>query len=208
MDEEKVKIQIGANIASHRKKQGWTQVGLAERINYSDKAVSKWERGESIPDVITLMLLAKEFGITINELVAVAADFDTEPKLKKVDRRVILRLCNILVWFIALFAFIVLASFSLPYWWAPFIYAIPITAIVQLCLRCAWHDFRYNRLLISLIAWGSLASIFITFLILFNVQLWLLFLLGIPGQIAILLWFRMFVPVEETKNAISEDSHG
>ena len=55
MDDEKIKGQIGANIAERRKAAGMTQAGLAEKINYSDKAVSKWERGESVPDVLTMM---------------------------------------------------------------------------------------------------------------------------------------------------------
>lgn len=45
MEDEKLKLQIGANIAAYRRRAGWTQAGLAGRLNYSDKAVSKWERG-------------------------------------------------------------------------------------------------------------------------------------------------------------------
>ena len=70
MDAEKLKNLIGKNIAAYRKQAGLTQAGLAEKLNYSDKAVSKWERGESIPDVITLAQLAEQFEITVNELVA------------------------------------------------------------------------------------------------------------------------------------------
>ena len=61
MNDEKLKNQLGANIASYRKSQGLTQAGLAEKLNYSDKAVSKWERGESAPDVLTLVQLAELF---------------------------------------------------------------------------------------------------------------------------------------------------
>ena len=68
MDDEKLKYQIGANIAAYRKRAGLTQLALAEKLNYSDKAVSKWERGESVPDVLTLMQLAAQFGITVNDL--------------------------------------------------------------------------------------------------------------------------------------------
>ena len=68
MDDEKLKYQIGANIAAYRKQAGLTQAGLAEKLNYSDKAVSKWERGESVPDVLTLVVLAEQFGITVNDL--------------------------------------------------------------------------------------------------------------------------------------------
>ena len=69
MNDEKLKLQIGANIAAYRKRAGLTQAGLGTKLNYSDKAVSKWERGESIPDVLILMQLADLFGITVNDLV-------------------------------------------------------------------------------------------------------------------------------------------
>ena len=59
MDDEKLKKQIGANIISYRKRFQMTQAGLAEKLNYSDKAISKWERGESVPDVLTLMQIAE-----------------------------------------------------------------------------------------------------------------------------------------------------
>ena len=64
MEDEQVKARIGANIAYYRKQAGLTQVGLAEKLNYSDKAVSKWERGDSIPDVLTL-----EFGYPSQQFV-------------------------------------------------------------------------------------------------------------------------------------------
>ena len=70
MNDEKLKSQIGANIALYRKNAGLTQAGLAAKLNYSDKAISKWERGESIPDVITLLTLAEQFEITVNDLLA------------------------------------------------------------------------------------------------------------------------------------------
>ena len=73
-----------------------------------------------------------------------------------------------------------------------FVYAIPITAIVLLSLRSAWHDFRWNKALISTIVWGSLLSVFVSLWVWVDLVVWKIFLLGIPGQIAILLWFRMF----------------
>ena len=203
MDEEKVKIQIGNNIAAFRKEKGWTQAGLAMRINYSDKAVSKWERGESVPDALTLMLLAEQFGVTVNDLLASNEQIPQPKPTVRADRRIILRLCSVLVWFIALLFFVILASFSVPFFWVPFVYAIPISAIVQLSIRSAWGDYRLNRLMISFIVWGSLLSIFVTLQIFFHRWFWLIFLLGIPGQIAIWLWFRMYRPVHE-----QEETHG
>ena len=68
MNDEKLKNQLGRNIAAFRKRYGMTQAALAEKINFSDKAVSKWERGESVPDVLTLTELARLFHITVDDL--------------------------------------------------------------------------------------------------------------------------------------------
>ena len=68
MDSEKIKSQIGNNIAAYRKQSNMTQAELAERLNYSDKAVSKWERGESLPDVMTLIQLAQVLGVSVDHL--------------------------------------------------------------------------------------------------------------------------------------------
>lgn len=208
MDDEKLKLQIGANIAAYRKNAGLTQAALAEKVNYSDKAVSKWERGESIPDVLTLMQLAEQFGITVNDLLADPNALPGNPgKLekamtqvsekalkKKANKNVILALSSTLVWFVALFAFVILSSFDFleKYSCLLFFVAIPANAIVLLSLRSAWHDFRWNKALISIIVWGSLLSIYMTLLSVWNYNFWKIFLLGIPGQIAIFLWFRMF----------------
>ena len=211
MDGENLKYQIGANIAAYRKRTGLTQAGLAEKLNYSDKAVSKWERGESVPDVVTLVQLAEQFGVTVNDLlvdpnalpenpgtIEKAIVHVSEKALKrKADKRIILRLCTTLVWFVALFIFVVVSSIGIPNSWVAFIYAIPANAIVLLSLRSAWHDFRWNRALISIIVWGSLLSIYMSLLLFFRWNVWKIFLLGIPGQIAIFLWFRMFRPTKE-----------
>ena len=116
MDSEKLKYQIGANIAAYRKQANMTQAGLAQRINYSDKAVSKWERGESVPDVTTLVMLAEQFGVTVNELLVDpdALPEDSESNLekamtqvsekalkRKANKNVILALSSTLVWFVA-----------------------------------------------------------------------------------------------------------
>ena len=213
MDDEKLKRQIGANIAAHRKNAGLTQAGLAEKLNYSDKAVSKWERGESVPDVLTLMALAEQFGITVGDLLADPEALPGNPgKLekamtqvsekalkRKANKNVILALSSTLVWFIALVAFVILSSFDFleKYSCLLFFVAIPANAIVLLSLRSAWHDFRWNKALISIIVWGSLLSIFAVIQAVWSYNFWKLFLLGIPGQIAIFLWFRMFRPAKE-----------
>ena len=210
MNDEKLKHQIGANISAYRKREGWTQAQLAEKLNYSDKAVSKWERGESVPDVLILADLAELYGITVNDLlvdpnalpeqtgaVQHAMEQVVEKTLKrKANKNTILQLSSVLVWFVALLIFVVLDTIGVPHSYLAFFYAVPANAIVLLSLRSAWHDFRWNKMLISGIVWGSLLSIYITATF-WNFYLWKIFLLGILGQIAIFLWFRMFRPVKE-----------
>lgn len=213
MDDEKLKKQIGANIASYRKHMQLTQAGLAEKLNYSDKAVSKWERGESAPDVQTLVQIAELFEISVNDLLVDPNKLPDNPGRvervmgravektlkRKADKKIILMLSSLLVWFVALFLFVILSSLNIPMTWMAFIYSIPVNAIVLLSLRSAWHDFRWNQGLISTIVWGSLLSVYMSLLIFFRINMWRLFILGIPGQLAVLLWFRLYhkVPKED-----------
>lgn len=64
------KERLGAFIAESRRDQNMTQRDLAERLHITDKAVSKWERGLSYPDVTLLEPLAEVFGLGVEELVA------------------------------------------------------------------------------------------------------------------------------------------
>jgi len=220
MDDEKLKKQIGVNIATYRKLGRMTQAALAEKLNYSDKAVSKWERGESVPDVLTLIQLAELFEVSVDDLLK---DPDALPEnqgkleramgravektlKRKADKRVILNLSSLLVWIVALALFIILSLFDMPNIWPIFVYAIPADAVVRLSLCSAWREFRWNCLLVSVIMWGGLLSIFSAVICCVSAALFFrmlrIFLLGIPGQLAILLWFRMFRKVP------TEDAHG
>ena len=217
MNDEKLKSQLGANIVAYRKRSGLTQARLAEKLNYSDKAVSKWERGESMPDVLTLVQLAELFGTTVDELIRDpneipentggliehAMEAAVEKTLKrKANKKVILGLSSLLVWFVALLVFVVVSSLDIPRSWIAFLYAIPADAIVQLSLRSAWRDFRLNKTLISIIMWGGLLSLYVSLRLFVHVDIWKLFLLGIPGQVAVFLWFRMY------RKSIMEEKHG
>ena len=206
MDSEKLKILIGSNISAYRRQIGLTQAELAEKLNYTDKAVSKWERGESVPDVITLVQLAELFGISMDELVGNAQPAKKPKKEAKVrtkrqmDRNVIQLLVSLLVWFVALFVYVVLSSLGIPKTWIGFLYAVPVNAIVLLSLRSAWRKFNWNFVLVSLIVWGSLVSFYMTMLIFAGFNIWKLFLLGGLGQIAVLLWFRLGRGSKENEN--------
>ncbi len=213
MNDEKLRLQLGKNIAAFRKSSGMTQVALGEKINFSDKAVSKWERGESLPDLPTLLQLAAVFDVTVDDLLkdpyALPEDVGAVERVmekavertlkRKADKRIIGGLCAVLVWFVAMLSFVLCASFGLWESWLAFVYAGPVTCLVLLCLYSAWRDYRRNKILISGMMWGVLASVYLTVLIATTMNMWMLFLLGIPGQAAIILWFRLFrkVPAEE-----------
>lgn len=212
MTNEELKIRIGANIARLRKQSRMTQAELAERLNYSDKAVSKWERAESMPDVLTLMLLAEQFGTDVNELLsdpnapasaAEAPHTNAKPKketpltsatemLRSVDKGTIQKLSSILVWVVAMFIWLVLDSFHIPYSWLVFVAAVMANAIVLLSLRSVWKLYGINRILISIIMWTALLFLYLLLLVTTGVHVWRIFLMGLLGQAAILFWFKLF----------------
>ena len=192
MNDDKLKKQIGANIAAYRKSMGLTQVGLAEKLNYSDKAVSKWERASP----------GRSYELPANtgkvEQVMSAA---VERAMKrKANKRIILGLCTLLVCFVAILLFVIFSSLDVPKSWIAFIYAIPVDAIVRLSLRSAWNDFRHNQWLVSAVMWGVLLSVFMSLLLFAEFNLWKIFLLGIPGQLAIFLAFRLRKNPKEDNN--------
>ena len=221
MNNDELKLRVGANIARLRKDRGLTQAELAERINYSDKAVSKWERAESLPDVLTLLNLAEQLGTDLNTLTGTAAPepapepipepvplpepepVPEETPVKKLTRRyaadkgVIQKLSSILVWVVALFLYMVLDAFGVKNLWLLFVVAVPVNAIVLLSLRSAWKLYGWNRILISIIMWGFLLTIYLLLLVVGKVNVWKILPMGLLGQMAILLWFKMFRPVEE-----------
>lgn len=197
MESENLKYKVGANIAELRRQRGMTQAELAAKLNYSDKAVSKWERGESIPDVMTLMQIAKVFGITMDDLLGTTGTLaQSEAVEKRIARSksrhsTILMLSSLLVWFVAMTVYVVLSSFGMPKSAVSFVYCIPVNAIVLLILLSCWRDFRWNRVLISVIVWGILLSIYVTLLVFTGANVWKIFLLGIMGEAAVWLWFRL-----------------
>ena len=217
MNNEELKSRVGANIARLRRDRGLTQAELAERINYSDKAVSKWERAESLPDVLTLISLAEQLGTDLNTLTGLPAAPQPEPepvpepaapeippepekpakKRYTADRGVIQKLSSILVWVVALFLYMVLDEFGIKNLWLLFVVAVPANAIVLLSLRSAWKLYGWNRFLISVIMWGFLLVIYLLLLLTAKVNVWKILPMGLLGQAAIILWFKMFRPVKE-----------
>lgn len=189
-----LKNVIADNISDLRKKAGMTQLELAERINYSDKAISKWERGEGIPDVTVLAHLSDIFGVNLDYFIREDHAADTEvpvSKKKKQKRSIITALSVSLVWLIATILFVTLgiARENIGHSWLSFVFAVPVTAIVILVFNSVWGNRRKNYPIISVLVWSFLIAVFSVFALSgYSPYLWLIFVLGIPAQIIILLW--------------------
>ena len=190
---EDLKAIIAKNITELRKKNNMTQIELAEKINYSDKAVSKWERGESVPDISVLKQIADMFSVTVDYLINEEHIKEEEETRHYTGRRLrnrmlITAISITLVWFVAIFIYsnVDLVVSGKPHW-LTFLYAVPASMIVWLVFNTIWFNRRRNFLIISLLMWSALACFYISMQV-FGFDLWLFFLLGIPGQIIIILW--------------------
>ena len=201
MDDDKLKNLIGKNIAAHRKRCGLTQLGLAEKLNYSDKAVSKWERGESVPDITVLKSIADMFGVTVDYLITsdhseseLESDDGSEVAEQRARKRKRMRvmiagMSVLLVWLIAavIFVPIDIALSDVFLHWLAFVYAVPVSMLVWLIFNALWFNKRRNYLIISLMVWTMLIATHLNVL-LCGYNVWQIYLLGIPGQLIIILW--------------------
>ncbi len=203
---------IAANIVLLRRDANMTQLELAEKLNYSDKAVSKWERGESIPDITVLKQIADLFQVSLDFLVQAEHPVKHEAK-QTLRQRIrnhgfITGICVLLVWLIATLVFVVLdiSIKNITAHWLCFIYAVPVSMIVWLVFNSIWFKPHRNFLIVSLLVWSILIALYLTFL-LCSMNLWQLFFLGIPGQFIILMWSRVRRPAKNSAApSASEDT--
>ena len=195
---EDIKLIIAQNIVSLRKKHDLTQAELAEKLNYSDKAISKWERAESTPDIAVLKSIADLFDVTVDYLLRAEHESSEEPSGDGRDgiiehirrkRRVITVMSVLIVWVISTIVFVILDLSLTDTWghWLCFAYAVPTGALVWLVLNSVWGNRRKNYIIISLMMWSLLLAIHISILC-GGINAWQMYLLGIPGQVIICLW--------------------
>lgn len=194
---EDLKPIIAKNITVLRQNAKMTQFDLAEKLNYSDKAISKWERAESIPDVSVLKSIADLFGVTVDYLLQeghtdLPQHEDDIAVVRHRNHMVITGLSVLLAWFLATSCFVILDFLGerMVLRWLPFLYAVPVSMIVWLIFNSIWFNTRRNYLIISLLMWTALISAVLTVLAAGH-SAWTLLALGIPGQVIILVWSRL-----------------
>ena len=180
----------GNIIKNSREKNNMTQAELAEKLNYSDKSISKWERGDGVPDVIVMNKIAELFGVTLNDLVS-----DEKPKLPRkkphLTNRIIIPLLSVgLVFLIASIAFFVLRMVDV---WVDksallFAYAVPISLIVMLVFSEIWWVLTARLLTLSGLIWSFFICIRLTVA---NEDINYIFIIAAILQVITVLWFVM-----------------
>lgn len=188
---------IAENIVKLRTSSGLTQLGLAEKLAYSDKAVSKWERAESLPDVAVIKQIADMFGVTVDWLLCPHTDDEKAPDTdghRLANRKRIALLSVLGVWFAAVLAFVIMliACEETDGLWLAFVAAVPLSAIILIVFNSIWGRIVRNMLYISILIWSLIAFIFLLIMVMTGKNLWMLFLIGIPLEAAVIIWHRMY----------------
>ncbi len=188
---KELRAVIAKNIQVLRTENKLTQLDLAEILNYSDKAISKWERAEAIPDITVLKQLADYFGVTVDYLLEEehTAHLSQKRVQKLIDRnRLVIALVSIVgVFALATVAFSLLFIINIPSPWLSFVYALPIASIVALVLSSVWGKKKYTLTVISVLIWSILVSAYLTLLMYLDTNWWALFLVGVPSQMIVLI---------------------
>ena len=192
---KELKDTVAEKIAFLRKANKLTQAELAEKLNYSDKSVSKWERGEAMPDVEVLVAIARLFGVSLDYLVSADEVETPRPasKWQRHNRAIISGLAVLTVWVIATIVFSFCLMLAHKNIWITFLWAVPTSAIVAIVFNGIWGKRFVTFILCSVLVWSIIMSVYLQFLFFFSssYNLWQLFLVGIPAQTVIVLWSRL-----------------
>ncbi|MDD6261155.1 MAG: helix-turn-helix transcriptional regulator [Clostridiales bacterium] len=188
-----IKQNIADNLIKLRTSAGITQAQLAESLSYTDKAVSKWERAESIPDITVLKRIADRFEVTVDWLITDHGSNTPAPdkeaqRTRSRNHLLITLLAVVCVWFVATLVFVALGALDIPRKYLSYLWAIPISAIVLLVFNAIWGRYRWNFLFISLLIWSFLVVVYITAA---KWDFWYVFLVGIPLQLATVFWSQI-----------------
>lgn len=191
---------IGKNLLKLRKNKKLTQLEVAEKFNYSDKSISKWEKGESLPSVEVLCELAEFYGVTLDDLTTESETLLTL-ETKKVEKkkkehtprmfstRLMITLISVgAVWLCATILFVLLKIFADINYYMCFMWAGVASLIVLVIFNSIWGRMRYLFPILTILLWLLLASLQVQILLPTGINIWPIYVLGIPLQILIILW--------------------
>ncbi len=197
-DLETLRRNIANNLIFYRKQKGLTQLDIADKFNYSDKAVSKWERAEAIPDVYILKQLADLYGITLDDLLS--ADKKKREKLathterkSKITKIFVTILSCALVWCIAttVYIFPIIIIPDVTDSWVVFLYALVINFILLVVFSSIWGRRIYKFISVSGLIWSLFIAICTSLVTLasLDAKIWLLLVIAAAMQVMTILWF-------------------
>ena len=184
---------LAENISELRKSNNLTQAEFAERLNYSDKAVSKWERGDSLPDVIVLKTIADMYGVGLDDMLRedgvrhVVSPDEVLRDEQLTQKILITALWVTMVWIVAAVVFLYSRYSRGTMFWMAFVWAVPVSFLVALIFARRWGaaDFkRISCILSSGFVWSALISFYFQFR---SYNIWMIFFIGVPVQIALIL---------------------
>lgn len=197
---EEMKAVFAANLIHLRTQKGLTQAELADKIHYSDKSVSKWERAESLPDLQVAQELAQVFGVTVDFLITPHDAWEGKPVRIPYRTEVITLISCLGVWTLALLVFLILFWIFNKLLWVVFLVAVPASLITLLVLNSVWGRSKYHPYVVSLLLLGVFVLLYY---ILHNYvglhHPWYLAFLWIPAQLIVLLSFRVRKRTREGK---------
>lgn len=197
---DNLKKIIGSNLAELRKKQGLTQLELAEKFGYTDRAISKWENGDTLPDIEILYNLCEFYNVTIDYLTHEENKWKYIKVKKDPDelKNKIIMTCLIcsVIWMVAtvVFVYTLLNANIKELYWMSFVWAVPVTSFVLLLLNTKYIKFKPMYFwILSILNWSLLASIYLQFIFMnkTNANLWPIFLIGVPLQVTIVFWIKL-----------------
>lgn len=199
---EELRTIIGENLANLRKEKGLTQLELADYFNYSDKAISKWEKGDTLPDVETLYKLCDFYGVTLDYLTHEGNRKDKSQYLKQDEKRnfrndvISTAMILTMLWMILTIVYVYVYLKNDISLWIVFIWGIPGSALILAVTNKKYFKSRLNAYLSnSLFNWSLITAVYLQVL---YINAWPLFLVGIPAQIFLLLWAN-FIPTKGGK---------
>ena len=180
---ENVREIIVKNLIDLRKKNKLTQLELGRKINYSDKAISRWEKGEVLPDIEVLDLIANVYGVKIEYFFSEHLPKEEKLVLRRKQLAVdSMGIC--IVWTLFIVAYLYLTLNLGVNFWQAFIWPVPVSIFA---LMVSWRNIEkpvwLNILLNSLFTWTLITCIYLQ---LISYNIWLLFIVGIPVQATII----------------------
>jgi transcriptional regulator with XRE-family HTH domain len=188
-----VKPIIAENLTALRKSKGLTQAELAERLDYSDKAISRWEHGDTLPDMNVLTELCDYYGVTLDYLVH-KGDEQTKKQFKAsgdlFNRIAVCALAVSIVWLLATIVYVYSNTINSANYWQVFIWAMPVSCAAVVRTGRSWLPKLASVITLSLLIWTFLTSVYLQFLLL-NYNIWLLFIIGVPAELIIILWYSI-----------------